>query len=109
MYQGRFWKGQMLRHHGPGDHIRPNPEAPPMFDGPGEFDMDDRGGDSPKLGTSQPRAKHNPRGDEFPLKSANIHPRRRMHQVMMARALRGADGTTMGTAVGGGAAGGGAG
>lgn len=110
MYQAKFWKGQILRHHGPGDRIRPNPEAPAMNGGPGETDMSmGTGSDSPKLGSSQPRATANPSKDELPLKHANVHPRRRMHQVMMARALRGADGTTMGTAVGGGAAGGGAG
>ena len=87
-----------------------------MQGGPGEFDFDDRGGDVPKLGSSQPQA--GPSKDEFPLRSAHKQPHgRKLHQVLMAHALRmhfgdgrpGPDGTTMGTAIGGGAAGGGAG
>lgn len=118
-YQGRFWKGQIERNVGAsGDKIRPNPEAPPMHGGPGEFDGMN-GASEVKLGSSQPRSKGNPASDEFPLRHANVQPRRhsRMHQVLMAHALRmhlggggkADDGTTMGTAIGGGAAGGGAG
>jgi hypothetical protein len=122
MMAKNFWRGQPMRHHGREDAIRPNPEAPPMHRGPGEFDFDDRGADVPNVGSSQPKSKPNPQGDEFPLRHANVHPHRHqrmLHQVLMAHALRmhlggggmrpGADGTTMGTAVGGGAAGGGAG
>jgi hypothetical protein len=111
MYQRQFWKGEAWRHHGREDTIRGNREAPPMHEGPGEFDMSmGSGADSPHLGTSQPRVKGNKPNDEIPLKHANVKPHRRLHQVLMAHALRyGPDGTTMGTAVGGGAAGGGAG
>ena len=114
MYQAKFWRGQPLRHHGREDTIRGNPEAPPMHQGPGEFDEDDRGMDKPHLGTSQPQSKRSGM-DEFPLRSAGRVPHRhkQLHLVMMAHALRnhrfGDDGTTMGTAIGGGAAGGGAG
>ncbi len=111
-YQKSFWKGESLRHNGREDTIRGNPEAPPMHEGPGEFDMDmATGADKPNLGTSQPRVKGNNRPDEFPLKSAGKKPHSsQRRQVLMAHVLRnGPDGTTMGTAVGGGAAGGGAG
>lgn len=111
-YQKNFWKGESMRHHGREDKIRPNKEAPPMHEGPGEFDMDmDGGADKPNLGTSQPRVKGNKRNDELPLRHAHVKPHRQRHQVMMAHALRqhSTGGTTEGTAVGGGAAGGGAG
>jgi hypothetical protein len=111
-YQRAFWKGQIMRTNGREDGMRPNPEAPPMHNGPGEFDMSmETGANKPNLGTSQPRVKGNKNRDELPLKHAHVQPRSRArHQVLMAHALRnGPDGTTMGTAVGGGAAGGGAG
>ena len=114
-YQKNFWKGESVRHNGREDRIRGNPEAPPMHDGPGEFDMDmDGGADKPNRGESQPKARGNKRNDELPLKHAHVKPHRQRHQVLMAHALRmhskmGDDGTTMGTAIGGGAAGGGAG
>jgi hypothetical protein len=104
-FQDNFWKRSNR------DKIRPNPEAPGMDQGPGEFDMDmGTGANAPKLGSSQPKAKGAGNG-EIPLKHANVQPRSRQRkQVLMAHALRNSDdGTTMGTAVGGGAAGGGAG
>lgn len=102
-YQKNFWKGESVRHNGREDRIRGNPEAPPMHDGPGEFDMDmGTGSDSPKLGSSQPRVKGNRKGDEFPLKHANVKPRAR-HQVLMAHALRMSDDGTSTAAIGGGA------
>ena len=111
-YQNRFWKGESVRHNGREDRIRGNPEAPPMHEGPGDFDKGmPKGADAPPEGTSQPKVTKRG-GDEFPLKHANIKPRRhgQLHQVLMAHVLRKADdGTTMGTAIGGGAAGGGAG
>ena len=109
-YQTKFWKGESVRHNGREDRIRGNPEAPPMHDGPGDFDKDmGTGADAPKLGSSQPRVKKG--GDELPLKHAHVQPKsRQRRQVLMAHALRMSDdGTTAGTAVGGGAAGGGAG
>jgi hypothetical protein len=110
-YQRAFWKGQSVRTNGREDKIRGNPEAPPMHNGPGDFDMGmGSGADAPKLGTSQPRVKGNLSG-ELPLRHAHTQPKRRqLQQVLRAHALRNSDdGTTMGTAVGGGAAGGGAG
>jgi len=112
-YQRQFWKGESLRHNGREDRIRGNPEAPPMHEGPGDFDSDmGTGADAPKLGSSQPKVKAG--SSELPLKSAHIKPKsQQRRQVLMAHALRqhglSDDGTTMGTAVGGGAAGGGAG
>jgi len=110
-YQGKFWRGNIERHNGREDRIRPNPEAPPMHEGPGDFDKGiPKGADAPPEGSSQPKVTKKG-GDEFPLRHAHTLPRRRqLHQVLMAHVLRKADdGTTMGTAIGGGAAGGGAG
>jgi hypothetical protein len=115
-YQDKFWRGQIKTHKGREDTIRGNPEAPPMHEGPGDFDKDmPKGADAPPEGSSQPKVKGNSKGDEFPLRHAHVKPRRhgQLHQVLMAHVLRKGgesdDGTTMGTAVGGGAAGGGAG
>ena len=111
-YQNKFWKGESKRTNGREDKIRGNPEAPPMHDGPGPGDdKDAKGADAPPEGSSQPKVQGNSKGDEFPLRHAHVKPRRRqMQQVLMAHALRKADdGTTQGTAIGGGAAGGGAG
>lgn len=110
MLQKNFWKGQSVRHNGREDRIRGNPEAPPMQDGPGEFDTDmPTGANASKTGSSQPKSGKS--SDELPLKHAHVKPRsRQLRQVLMAHALRKSDdGTTNGTAVGGGAAGGGAG
>ena len=113
MYQKKFWKGESARHNGREDKIKGNPEAPPMHDGPGEFDMDmGNGADSPKLGSSQPRVTGNKRNDELPLRHAHVKPKsHQMRQVLMAHALRNhvSTGGTTTAAIGGGAAGGGAG
>ena len=111
-YQTKFWRGESMRHNGREDRIRPNPEAPPMHAGPGASDENQpKGADAPPEGTSQPKTTGNKNTDEFPLRHARVLPKRRqLHQVLMAHVLRKADdGTTMGTAIGGGAAGGGAG
>jgi len=109
-YQKNFWKGEAKRTNGREDTIRGNPEAPPMHDGPGEFDTDmPTGADAPKTGKSQPKSGKS--SGELPLKHAHVQPKSRARrQVLMAHVLRNSDdGTTNGTAVGGGAAGGGAG
>ena len=109
-YQKQFFRGESVRHNGREDHIRGNPEAKPMHEGPGDFDADmPDGGDAPSKGKSQPKVKAS--SGELPLRHAHVQPKSRARrQVLMAHALRMSDdGTTAGTAVGGGAAGGGAG
>ncbi len=104
-YQKKFWKGESMRTNGREDHIRGNPEAPPMHGGPGDFDADiPDGADEPKRGSSQPKVKGG--SDELPLRSAHKGKARQLHQVLMAHALRMhrmADDGTNTAAIGGGA------
>ena len=112
-YQSQFWKGQIMRHNAREDGIRGNPEAKPMYGGPGPGDeWDKEGADLPNLGTSQPKTRGNKRNDELPLRHAHVKPKsHQMRQVLMAHALRNhvSTGGTTTAAIGGGAAGGGAG
>ena len=100
MLQKNFWRGEAKTTKGREDRLRGNPEAPPMHDGPGEFDADmPDGADAPEKGKSQPRSKGNPPNDELPLMSQ----KKKLKQVLRAHALRMSANGTSTAAIGGGA------